>query len=183
MQVTQTLNLFSPEECLDIIKMGDALPQVDWEYEAGAHRGTVNLKKTGAALLVDQKTQWIVDKIWPFITGIGRHTINRLEQLQYGVYEKGGFMDWHLDRGTEEGEYPEGVENNYMAARVIGGILQLSHPDDYVGGAIEIMNQDGSIAPCRKARGSLVVLGSDALHRVTEVTQGVRRTLVIWGLK
>lgn len=179
MKATQTMNLFSPEECLDIIKMGDALPQVDWEIQPDAHAGTVKLKKTGAAMPMDGKVSWIFEKAIKHLDV--DYKIDTLEQLQFGVYKPGDFMDWHLDRGTNEGGYTIGVENNYMVNRICGGIVMLSHPDDYQGGDLQIKMGE-NIFPTNKARGSMVVLGSDVLHRVTPVIKGVRRTLVIWGL-
>jgi PKHD-type hydroxylase len=177
MQVTQTLNLFSPDECQEIIEMGEALPQVNWEYD-GAHQGTVDLKKTGSAISVSgKKTKWIIDKFLPLVKA---WPVVSIEPLQFGVYEVGGFMDWHLDKGQVGGGYWDG--ENYMTTRLCAGILLLTNPGDYEGGILQIKTEAEFPVNAHRTQGSLVVLGSEVLHRVTEVTSGIRKTLVIWGL-
>lgn len=176
-KITQTMNLFTIDECEEIVEMGEALPQVNWQYD-GAHQGTVDLKKTGAAIPVDEKVKWIVDKFMPLTE---EWPVKKIEQLQFGVYVPGCFMDWHLDRGMVGGGYSDSP--NYMEDRVCAGILQLSGPWEYTGGDLQIKTEAEHPVCAHKAKGSLVVLGSEVLHRVTEVTGGTRKTLVIWGLK
>ncbi len=59
-------------------------------------------------------------------------------------------------------------------------MIQLSDPDDYAGGRLEIM-PSGSVVEAASARGAATVFPSYLLHRVTPVTRGTRRSLTIWA--
>ena len=101
-----------------------------------------------------------------------RYDINGFhEHLQYTVYDGSGtHYDWHVD-------------NNMLTdlpPRKLSMSVQLSDPDDYDGGGLEI--SDGQIVEATDARGSsVIVFPSYRVHRVTPVTEGVRRSLVVWA--
>ena len=69
-----------------------------------------------------------------------------------------------------------------MSDRVISGILQLSEPTDYKGGLLEIEGIFGSHTT-EKERGMVTSFPAGWRHRVTPVTHGIRKTLVMWGLR
>ena len=81
----------------------------------------------------------------------------------------GTHYDWHVD-------------NNMLTdlpPRKLSMSVQLSDPDDYDGGGLEI--SDGQIVEATDARGAVIVFPSYRVHRVTPVTEGVRRSLVVWA--
>jgi PKHD-type hydroxylase len=90
--------------------------------------------------------------------------------MQYTIYEGNdlGHYDWHLDAG-----------NTSIPPRKLSFILQLSDPDSYEGGDLQIMNSTEPTT-VKKEKGFAVVFPSYTLHRVTPVTKGIRKTLVIW---
>jgi len=90
------------------------------------------------------------------------------EPIQYTVYdsEDQGYYDWHLDMGHEK------------ARRKLSLVCQLSDPSEYEGGELQI--HTGDILVPEKDKGNVVVFPSYMLHRVTPVTKGVRRSLVMW---
>ena len=98
-----------------------------------------------------------------------------LATMQYAVYEsaEAGFFDWHNDYGRyrdDPGQLP----------RKITMSVQLSEGAGYDGGDLEVR----AIHPIDMApreRGCLVAFAANALHRVTPVTRGVRKSLVIWA--
>jgi PKHD-type hydroxylase len=92
------------------------------------------------------------------------------ERLQYTVYESaaGGHYDWHVDHGA-----------NMPDARKLSLSLQLSEPSDYEGCDLEFQFGDGVVSGPR-ARGTLIAFSSYALHRVSPITAGVRKSLVVW---
>ena len=95
-----------------------------------------------------------------------------IEQIQYTEYhaEDKGHYDWHLDIG-----------NDQYSLRKISLTVQLSDPNDYEGGLLELNHagDDKSItAPTTK--GSVFVFPSYLRHRVTPVTKGIRKSLVLW---
>ena len=79
-------------------------------------------------------------------------------------YEPGDFFDWHMDLGDGE-----------LAYRKLTTLVQLSRSGDYEGGRLEIFGNEEHEAGTR--RGTLLVYPSYVMHRVTEVTAGVRFSL------
>jgi len=99
---------------------------------------------------------------------------NALQSMQYTVYhgtDKSHYT-WHRDIGTGD---------KIMRARVNVGIVQLSSPSDYVGGVLQLKHED-QIIDVMKTKGMVTTFPIDMLHRVTPVTSGVRKTLIMWGL-
>src|SRR5690606_9311704 len=78
-----------------------------------------------------------------------------------------GFYDWHRDF------------DRIAPRRKISVSIQLSRPDEYDGGDLELLVDR---EPCRpeKDRGSFIAFPSFTLHRVSPVTRGTRWSLVAW---
>jgi PKHD-type hydroxylase len=64
--------------------------------------------------------------------------------------------------------------------RKISVVIQLSDPTEYEGGELQVMNGEEPYRVCNKEKGSLIMFPSFLLHRVTPVTKGCRRSLVLW---
>lgn len=94
------------------------------------------------------------------------------EHLQYTVYEEdsNGHYAWHMDCNTGGSNVP----------RKLSLVLQLSDPSEYEGGDLEVYT---SAEPTKidKKKGLVVAFPSYRLHRVTPVTKGTRRSLVVWA--
>jgi len=91
-----------------------------------------------------------------------------VEQIQYTVYKEDdkGFYDWHLDMGPNK------------SRRKLSLVVQLSDPSEYEGGELQI--NTGKVVLAEKEKGTVILFPSYLLHRVTPVTKGVRRSLVLW---
>jgi len=89
------------------------------------------------------------------------------DSIQYSVYtgEDQGYYDWHID-----------AMRNHK--RKISAVIQLSDPSEYEGGELQVQN--GGVTVAEKAKGSFIIFPSWMTHKVTPVTQGVRKTLVLW---
>lgn len=97
-----------------------------------------------------------------------------VESVQIGEYtaEDQGYYDWHIDmlRSTEG-----------PGIRKLTAVLQLTDPDEYEGGALEMkLPFTEEIVTIPKGRGNIVVFPSFLYHRVTPVTRGSRSTAVAW---
>ena len=101
-----------------------------------------------------------------------------LEMVQYTEYyasEKGHF-DWHQDLGI--GDRP--------SKRKISITIQLSESDEYEGGDFLIATGGSGTGKldnfhvCPKGKGVGILFPSYKMHRVTPVTKGVRKSLVLW---
>ena len=172
MQLHHHLGLYSPEELDKIIEIGDSL---DLEEGAVLVKGkdSVEHKKRNTKIAWvhhTHDTSWIfmkMAKLWTL------EPISMLQSFQYSVYHVGGHYDWHRDLGTG---------GDIVSDRVISGILQLSEPTDYQGGLLEIEGIFGSHTT-EKERGMVTSFPAGWRHRVTPVTHGIRKTLVMWGLR
>ena len=97
------------------------------------------------------------------------------EEIQYTVYEKSadegdpdGHYTWHVDKGAAN-----------STPRKLSIVVQLSDPSEYEGGNLEVF-YSGEPQVLKKSKGMLYAFPSYLLHRVTPVTAGIRRTLVVW---
>ncbi len=123
---------------------------------------------------VHQESHWIFMKfaqmaaeanaqMWGFdLTGM-------LEDLQYTVYPAdSGHYTWHMD-----------IDRGRAAQRKISVTMQLSDPSEYEGGDLELFtSSDVMRAP--KEKGTVILFPSYFMHRVTPVTKGTRKSLVLW---
>ncbi len=164
---------FSDEQITRIREIGDALPLTSASIGSGAVDADIRISETGWVQL-NPDTAFIYDAL----AGIARQLNGQffdfdlfgfVEDLQYTVYrDNGGYYTWHLDRGTTA-----------MAPRKLSLVLQLSDPSEYEGGDFEVFT---SAEPTKleKKKGLVIAFPSFTLHRVTPVTSGVRRSLVVW---
>jgi len=91
------------------------------------------------------------------------------EQMQMAEYGPGHYYDWHIDRG----------QGSVAGRRKLTVSVQLTQPDLYLGGALEI-NADGHPFEAARELGSAVAFAATTLHRVAPIVSGVRHSLVAW---
>lgn len=91
------------------------------------------------------------------------------EDFQYTVYKNTKqHYTWHMDQGY-----------NKHIPRKLSLVLMLSDPSEYKGGDLQIFTGNEPIT-LSKNRGIIHAFPSYIMHRVTPVTSGTRRTLVVW---
>jgi PKHD-type hydroxylase len=95
------------------------------------------------------------------------------EHAQLGVYsdKDNGHYDWHIDSGLEVANVP----------RKLSMALLLSDPSEFEGGELQIKSDNNNIFQVEQKRGRAWFFPSWTLHRVTPVTKGLRRSLVLWA--
>ena len=91
------------------------------------------------------------------------------EVAQFTHYLTGGFYDWHMDNDVTGKHQPP--------VRKISMTLLLSDPSTFEGGDLEIMSK-GKTAKLKQ--GQAIFFASWLQHRVKPVTQGERKSLVMW---
>jgi PKHD-type hydroxylase len=168
---------FTKKQLRDIIKISESLPM----FESGVERSnSVNeevRRSRNSWVSLTPETTFIYDTLGY----VARHLNGQFfdfdiwgfsEDLQYTVYEEsngaGGFYDWHIDRG-----------DSTATPRKLTLVLQLSDPESYEGGELEIM-VGRNPTQVKKEKGLIAAFPSWVLHRVTPVTKGTRRSLVVW---
>jgi PKHD-type hydroxylase len=166
-------NGFTDEELDAICIMGErASPQ-----SALVGAGVNDEKVRGSTISWLDNEGWLADKLQHIARQLngkffGLDLWGFGEQFQYTTYKyvkkSKQHYDWHMDNGP-----------NDNVPRKLSMVLQLSHPSEYEGGNLELMT--GNVPQiCKKQRGFLCAFPSYIMHRVTPITNGTRRTLVVW---
>jgi PKHD-type hydroxylase len=119
-------------------------------------------------------SQWLYDKIINMVVEANNTMWNFnlysvIDSIQYTEYsEGGGHYDWHMDIGPGS-----------ISHRKVSITIQLSDPNEYEGGDLELW-YGGSIIQIPKNKGLTVLFPSFSMHRVTPITKGTRKSLVLW---
>lgn len=94
-------------------------------------------------------------------------------EMQFGEYQAsyGGKYDWHHDVDWQ---------NNRNYDRKLSVVVQLTSPSAYQGGNFEFSEVQSPKPEHWGKQGSILVFPSYLTHRVTEVTEGTRYSLVSW---
>jgi len=167
---------FTDEEITRIERMSSSF---NLESATVSDQGIVNevmRKSTVGWIPFDDKYKWIYEKLARMISEandvLWHFELGELkEQIQYTeYYEDGGHYDFHLDVGG----------GDPLNQRKISITVQLSDGSEYEGGDFQMLR--GGIEPetLPKKKGAVIVFPSYILHRVTPVTAGTRKSLVLW---
>jgi PKHD-type hydroxylase len=124
-------------------------------------------------LHIDNNSHWVYDKIKNYIMEANQvwkfDLSSIIDSIQYTeYYDNGGHYGWHMDIG------PHPINH-----RKVSVTIQLSDPEDYDGGELELWTGAG-IQKVEKHKGCAILFPSYMLHRITPVTKGTRRSLVLW---
>ena len=92
---------------------------------------------------------------------------NEPPELNFLRYASTDYFDWHVDVG--------GFGQRW---RKMTFAMQLSHPNDYVGGDLELFT--GVSVKVERTSGSVCAFPSFVPHRVAPISTGVRYVLVGW---
>lgn len=170
-------NAFTEEEVNQIIEICERIEKEKAQVGCGDEsRVNETLRRTEVAWLKNTpESSWIYDRL-AFVARSLNSKFYRfdlygfVEDIQYTVYkeEYEGHYTWHLDIGIET-----------ECTRKLSMVIQLSDPSEYEGGDLQIMATSEPIS-VNKEKGLVAAFPSFILHRVTPVTKGTRRTLVVW---
>ena len=143
-------------------------------------------------------SHWIAGWLWYYVQKINyenfKYDIIDIDAgtLQYTHYGVGEFYNWHQDGDIDTCHIPQtkvASKNNISKDQIIlqGELvrklsfsLQLSDPEDYEGGELEFLDNQGEPFFAPKQKGTIVVFDSRVKHRVREVTNGLRKSIVGW---
>jgi len=91
--------------------------------------------------------------------------------FQYTVYNDSCHYGYHTDISSEPN----------LSMRKLSFSLILSDPSEYKGGEMEFLVEGKPIIPEQK-KGRILAFPSYVLHKVNPITEGVRKSIVIWAL-
>lgn len=174
---TAWADAFTPAELAEIERIGDSLTAEQAVVLSASPDGDVQtrIRITQTSWFPQTaETKWIYDRM----QGVARALNERAykydlrgfsEPFQYTVYQsaEGGHYDWHVDHGP------------LKVQRKLSMSVQLSDPGSYEGCDLQfVAGNKTETAP--RDRGTVVAFPSYVLHRVTPITSGVRKSLVVW---
>jgi len=174
--VETTEPIFTPKQCQMVIDKGMSLKKEEAKVGMGKLEGGLDSKKRITTI------SWIPFKDMPEMykdieatmlkannNHFGFEGMQLTEPAQFTHYLEGGFYDWHMDNDVQ-GKHQQPV-------RKISMTLLLSDPATFEGGELEIMSK-GKTAKLKQ--GQAIFFASWLQHRVKPVTQGERKSLVMW---
>lgn len=165
---------FSREETNKILEFAEEVPfqRGNTASGAGDSMRSSNIKW----LPKNDKFQWVYrrlmdlsveanDALWKF------DLVSAPELIQYTTYnaEEKGHYGAHQDIGPGD-----------MSLRKVSVTVQISEADDYEGGDLQITQGGDGWLTCPRGFGTTVVFPSYMMHRVTPITKGTRKSLVLW---
>ena len=170
---------FTEEEVTRIIEVGDSLSMKQGTIFSKNKVSESKARDSKVCWIYqDEKTEWLYNKLfkmtkeannncWNFnLTGFN-------EACQYAHYEAPtGHYDYHLDIDGGNGD-----KDSPAVTRKISVVVQLSDPSEYEGGELTIQPGNKTI---KRGLGITTLFPSYLLHKVTPVTKGLRKSLVMW---
>lgn len=131
-----------------------------------------------------QENQWIFDRFNIVIQQINNNfygfDLTGYPFIQYGEYlgVNKGHYDWHIDMSL--GDRP--IET-ILQTRKLSFTFLLNEPGiDFNGGELELAPNLKEEITAESKKGRLIAFPSWINHRVTPITKGIRKSLVIWAL-
>lgn len=126
----------------------------------------------------DDRYGWLFDLIQGFVeVGNDKYyqfDILGFEPLQYTAYDSlDDHYELHIDCGKNIGR-----DGRYH--RKLSFSIQLSDPESYEGGNLELFYANESFIQAPREQGSITVFSSSVPHRVTPITRGERYAIVGW---
>lgn len=169
--------IFSPEQCAEIVerfgpKVEPAMVHASATSDKPVPREEYRKSKNTFLNPEDGDTIWVFDKLLQtLINGneFFRFEVDHFAAVQFATYETGDYYHEHVDIGP-----------GYMGNRKLSMTVQLTANNDYKGGDF-LVRMDGQWHKMSREIGSVTVFPSFMPHKVTEVTEGVRHSLVVWA--
>ena len=163
-------NLFTPEECAQIITIGNAKLE---EATVAGGKTKKDVRESQIAWLYGSDIEFAFRRVTDGILNINNQFFNfdlfgLAENFQFTRYDAPtGHYGMHIDKmlnGT---------------VRKLSLTIQLSSPEDYEGGELALqIGKEADLMP--KELGKMLVFPSYVLHEVRPVTKGTRYSLVAW---
>ena len=102
-------------------------------------------------------------------------SLKEFEPLQYTVYQKDDYYDWHIDNHSEP----------YNNGKIRKLSFTLCLNDEYEGGDFSIcethpITEKSKVKSFALKKGEMIVFPSHTWHKVEKVTKGIRKALVGW---
>ena len=174
--------ILTPQQCQELIKLGQAEPQSDGGLMTAGHpnKKDYTARKNKVSHIPFEKAPKIYSDIlgWMQLVNRNRFGFEGMEMHeagQYSEYSEGDFYNWHIDLGVNATPMPP--------VRKISLSLLLNDPKEFEGGELEIFSRaddtnDNFVFKLKQ--GQPLFFASFHVHRVKPITSGNRKSLVMW---
>lgn len=173
-------NFLSNDEINKILAMQEWFNVNDASVGGSSNSYEINkqIRETQVAWLgLNQENAWLWEKISNVVADVNNQFFKFdltgfYEPMQLGAYKESnlGHYDWHTDAGM----------NDKFVPRKLSMSLLLSHPSEFEGGELQVKTCNNQEQTLGMIKGRAWFFPSYMLHRVTPVTKGIRRSLVLW---
>jgi PKHD-type hydroxylase len=123
-----------------------------------------------------ERLNWAIERINDDFYNLD---LNGYDSFQYSQYKSAqlGKYDWHIDMFTGDAS-----PTNNAGTRKLSLTFLLSEPNvDFEGGDFQItQGSENQAQTIEMKKGRIIAFPSFILHRVTPVTKGERKSIVIW---
>ena len=168
--------IFTPKLCQEIIDLSTTLEKEQGKVDVVEVKSAVTdeTKRQSTISWIDfNKMQPVYDDINGLIQKINRNNfgfnnIQITEEAQFAEYSKGQFYGWHTDSSIDMDKEPP--------VRKLSMTVLLNDHKEFEGGNLEVAGKTLS----HMKQGHAAIFASFLQHRVTPITKGVRRSLVMW---
>jgi len=187
-----------PKDIIDIIERDLSVSFDSSMEDSGLIDNTMDKNRRNSQNAWVPTTHWLGGFIWHYIERANRENflydlrcIDN-ESIQYTQYNRGQFYGWHNDSDLPTQYKPIAVGNRSDAlvqdflntecemVRKLSFVLQLSDPDDYEGGNLQLLDENRKCYFAPRQRGTVILFDSRTQHRVLKVTKGTRKSIVGW---
>ena len=171
-----------PEKIVDIIEE-DLAEKFDPQMaDSKLYGDNLNKEKRNSQNAWIPTTHWGGGFIWHYIQRANRenfhYDIRNIdgESMQYTRYTSGQYYNWHNDAGLATQYKPVSVNNresglandfvneNIEMVRKLSFALQLSDPDDYEGGNVQLLDEAGNSYMVPRKRGCIMLFDLSLIH-------------------
>ena len=189
-----------PADIVNIIER-DVSEKFDMNMgESRLDGNTVNKDKRNSYNEWIPTNHWVGGFLWHYVQRANRENFLYdlrcidAESMQYTRYAEGQYYHWHNDSGLASHYKPisngdrketdkqqqDFMNENTELVRKLSFTLQLSDPDDYEGGNVQLLDERGENYIAPRQRGCIILFDSRTQHRVLKVTKGTRKSIVGW---
>ena len=172
--VVETIGpIFTEKLCKEIIDLSSTLKKEQGNIGTKEVREQKRRRQSTISWLPFNKMQPMYDDLIYLVQKINRNhfgfdNIQITEEAQVSEYSKGQFYHWHMDNSI--------IMDTEPPVRKLSMTLLLNDPSEFEGGNLEIAGKKMS----HMKQGHAAIFASFLQHRVTPVTKGVRKSLVVW---
>jgi PKHD-type hydroxylase len=177
-------NQFTDEEIDSIVDYCKRMPL----NEGGTFNNTdpyaTRKAKTAFIEYPDHNTQWIYDRYNKIVEyyndTLFKFDLTGFNYIQYAEYGPEGRHNFHMDIGLDTPKLIDYRINEHL--RKITIVTLLSTPNvDFTGGEFQLnLSEERFPIDTGLQKGSVILIPSYILHRVSPVLSGLRRTLTTW---